>query len=71
MISFLKSIRRNITRSYKTTLLGLILLISGIASVFYEKATWIETTTIILVGIGLIISPDSIKKKIDSDTPNL
>jgi hypothetical protein len=71
MTNFLKLIRKNITKSYKTTLLGLILVAAGIASVFYEKATWIETTTIILIGLGLIISPDSVKKKIDSETPSL
>jgi|LakMenE18May11ns_1017448.scaffolds.fasta_scaffold9815178_2 hypothetical protein len=69
MINFLNLIKRNIVKSYKTTTVGLILLIAGIASVFYDKATWIDSTGIILIGIGLIISPDTIKKKIDSETP--
>jgi multisubunit Na+/H+ antiporter MnhG subunit len=67
MTNFLKSLKENTVKSYKTTTLGLILLIAGIASVFYEKANWIESTSIILIGIGLIISPDTIKKKIKDD----
>jgi multisubunit Na+/H+ antiporter MnhG subunit len=67
MTNFLKSLKENTVKSYKTTTLGLILLIAGIASVFYEKANWIESTSIILIGVGLIISPDTIKKKIKDD----
>lgn len=67
MTNFLKSLKENTVKSYKTTTLGLILLIAGIASVFYEKANWMESTGIILVGLGLIISPDTIKKKIKND----
>jgi protein-S-isoprenylcysteine O-methyltransferase Ste14 len=67
MTNFLKSLKENTVKSYKTTMLGLILIIAGIASVFYEKASWMESTSIILVGLGLIISPDTIKKKIKDD----
>jgi hypothetical protein len=68
MKNILKLLLKNIVKSYKTSLLGLLLIAGAIASIFYEKATWTEATGIILIGLGLLLSPDSIKNKINSST---
>jgi len=66
MTNFLKSAISNAKCGYKTTILGVVLLISAIMSIFNTEATWMEITPIVLIGVGLIISPDKIKDKINN-----
>lgn len=68
MKNILKFLLKNVVKAYKTSLLGLFLIVSAVISVLYEKADWTEATGIILIGLGLLLSPDSIKNKIDSTT---
>lgn len=49
----------NIQRSWKTTLIGIIAIIAGIVSVFFlEKVTWLDASSIILLGIVLLFAND-------------
>jgi len=66
MTNFLKSAISNAKCGYKTTILGIIILISAIISIFMTQATWMEITPIVIIGIGLIISPDKITDKINN-----
>lgn len=68
MKNILNFLLKNVIKAYKTSLLGLFLIVCAVLSVLYEKADWTEVTGIILIGLGLLLSPDSIKNKINSTT---
>jgi hypothetical protein len=51
-------------KAWKTTLVGLVLIIGGFASVYFEKADWSGAIIVIGLGIGLIFSPDSLIDKL-------
>lgn len=52
-------------KAWKTTLVGLILIGGGLASVYFEKADWSGAIIVIGLGIGLIFSPDSVIDKVN------
>jgi hypothetical protein len=49
---------------WKTTLMGLVLIAGGIASVYLGKADWTGALMVISVGIGLVFSPDTFIDKL-------
>lgn len=51
--------------NWKTTLIGLVIILGGLASVFMGKSDWTGAVIVITLGIGLVFSPDSILKKND------
>jgi hypothetical protein len=51
-------------KAWKTTLVGLILIGGGLASVYMGKADWSGAIIIIGLGIGLIFSPDTVINKL-------
>lgn len=51
-------------KAWKTTLVGLVLIGGGFASVYFEKADWTSAVIVIGLGIGLIFSPDSLIDKL-------
>lgn len=55
---------KNITQSWKTTLIGFIILIASASSMYYKNASWEEASTGIMLGLGFLICPDDIIKKI-------
>lgn len=50
---------------WRTTLIGLVIIGGGLASVFMSKADWTGAVVVITLGVGLVFSPDSILKKND------
>lgn len=48
-------------RSWKTTVLGIVLVIGGIATVMLGKTTWTDAMFAILAGGALVFSKDSDK----------
>ncbi|CAB5218488.1 hypothetical protein UFOVP213_22 [uncultured Caudovirales phage] len=55
-------------KAWKTTLLGLLLIIGAIATVFLGKADWTGALVGISTGIGLLFAPDTmIDKMIKKD----
>lgn len=61
---------QNVTQGWRTSLIGLVMIGSGIATVFMGKATWTEAIIAITMGVGFLFSPDSIIKKATKDGSN-
>jgi len=59
----MKRLYNNIFKSIKTTLLGLAIIALSIYSVFIKDGlTWGDASIPIVIGIALILAPDSIIK---------
>lgn len=59
--------KTNIFQSWKTSIIGFALIISAIVSVFNIKsASWTDASLPIAIGIGLLLSPDTLLDKINS-----
>ncbi len=54
----------NITKGWRTTLIGLAMIGGAIASVLTGKSDWTGAVIAISMGIGLLFSPDDIIKKV-------
>ena len=50
-------------KAWKTTSVGLILIIGGIATVFLGKADWTGALVGISTGVGLLFAPDTMIDK--------
>lgn len=48
-------------RSWKTSLLGIALIVAGIVTVFLGKSSWPESMFAVLAGAALVFSKDSDK----------
>jgi hypothetical protein len=48
--------------NWKSTLIGFIIIISGLVSVFLDKSNWTEASVIIATGAGFIFTADAKKK---------
>jgi hypothetical protein len=60
MDAYLKKILDKIKVSnWKTTLIGWVLLLSGLASVLLKMTNWIDATPLLIIGIGFILAEDS------------
>jgi len=58
---------KNIIKSWKTSLIGLVIIISSIISVFTNKAiTWADASISLTIGIVLLFSPDTMINKIST-----
>lgn len=52
-------------KQWKTTALGLVIIIASIVSVFLKSVTWADASFGIGIGVVLIFSPDAILSKFD------
>lgn len=58
---------KNIIKSWKTSLIGLVIIISSIISVFTNEAiTWADASISLTIGIALLFSPDTMINKIST-----
>lgn len=55
----------NNIKQWKTTTLGLVLIIASVASVFVKSVSWSDAVFGIGAGLVLIFSPDTILTKFD------
>jgi hypothetical protein len=55
----------NNVRQWKTTTLGLVLIVASIVSVFVKSVSWSDAVFGIGAGLVLIFSPDTILTKFD------
>ena len=55
----------NNVKQWKTTTLGLVLVIASVASVFVKSVSWSDAVFGIGAGLVLIFSPDTILTKFD------
>ena len=53
----------NVTKGWKTSIIGLVIIIAALASVFAKDASWTDAVIGISVGIGLMFAPDDAVKK--------
>jgi len=58
----MNKVKRNV-KQWKTTTLGLIIIIASIASVFIKEIQWSDAVFGIGAGLVLIFSPDTILTK--------
>jgi hypothetical protein len=58
----MNNVKRNV-KQWKTTTLGLIIIIASIASVFIKEIQWSDAVFGIGAGLVLIFSPDTILTK--------
>lgn len=60
MDAYLKTLLSNIkSKSWKTTLVGCVLIISAIASVLLKITNWIDAIPLIVIALGFIFAEDS------------
>ena len=52
-------------KQWKTTALGLVIIVASIASVFVKGLSWADASFGIGIGVVLMFSPDSILTKFD------
>ena len=52
-------------KQWKTTALGLVIIIASIVSVFVKGLSWADASFGIGIGVVLIFSPDAILSKFD------
>lgn len=58
---------KNIVCSWKTTLIGMVIITASICSVFLAPAiTWGDALVPMLMGITLILAPDVLISKLDT-----
>lgn len=63
-LKFLKNLISNVTKGWRTSLLGLVIIIAALVSVFTkEMMTWTDAIIAITLGVGLLFSPDDAIKK--------
>ena len=55
----------NNVRQWKTTTLGLVLIVASIVSVFVKSVSWSDAVFGIGAGLVLVFSPDTILTKFD------
>lgn len=65
METYIKLILSKVKKSsWKTTLIGLLLILSAITTVFLKITTWIDSMPLLVIGIGFLFAEDSkVEKK--------
>ena len=51
-------------KAWKTTSVGIILILGGMGSVFLGKADWTSALVAISTGVGLLFAPDTMIDKL-------
>ena len=46
-------------KSWKTNIVGAVLVVAGVASVFFNKASWNEAVIVITTGLGFLLTKDN------------
>lgn len=55
---------KNVTSGWRTSLLGIVLIIASISSVFIKDTiTWVDAIVGVSLGVGLLFTPDKTIKK--------
>lgn len=60
MDPYLKTLLSKIkSKSWKTTLVGVVLIISAIASVLLKITNWVDAIPLIVIALGFVFAEDS------------
>lgn len=51
---------KNVVKSWKTTLIGVVIMAAAIYSVFEVNAAWIGASIPLAIGVLLMLAPDSL-----------
>lgn len=62
-LKYLNVLLQNVTKGWKTSLIGSVIIIAALLSVFIKDATWVDAAVAISIGIGLLFAPDDAIKK--------
>ena len=62
-MNYLNQIAKNVTKGWKSSLIGVAIIIAALVSVFAKDVSWVDATVAISVGIGLLFAPDDAIKK--------
>jgi hypothetical protein len=62
-LKYLSQILSNVTTGWKSSLIGVAIIITALVSVFTKDVSWVDATVAISVGIGLLFAPDDAIKK--------
>lgn len=63
-LKYLSVLISNVTKGWRTSLIGLAIIVAALVSVFVkESITWTDAIIAISVGIGLLFAPDDAIKK--------
>ena len=54
---------KNVAKGWKTSVIGAVIIIAALVSVFTKDASWTDAIVGISVGIGLLFAPDEAVKK--------
>ena len=58
---------KNVVKGWKTTILGILILIASLTSVFLVAGiNWFDASIGIAIGLSLLFSPDDVIKRIRS-----
>lgn len=58
---------KNIIKSWKTSVIGLLVIVASVVSVFTETGmTWADASIPLTIGVALLVSPDSMINKIST-----
>ena len=53
---------KELKENWKSTFVGVVIVVAGITSVFLGKSNWTEASIVIATGVGFILSADAKKK---------
>jgi hypothetical protein len=62
-LNYLTQLANNVTKGWKSSLIGVAIIIAALVSVFAKDVSWVDATVAISVGIGLLFAPDDAIKK--------
>ena len=54
---------RNVSKGWRTSLIGVAIIVAAMVSVFTKDVTWVDAIVAISVGVGLLFAPDDAIKK--------
>lgn len=60
-----KNVVDNTYKGWKTTIVGLIIIVAAIGSVFYKDVDWASASIALFLGVGLMFTPDTVLTKIN------
>lgn len=62
-MKYLSVLLSNVTKGWKTSLIGLAIVVAALVSVFAKDVSWGDAIVAISVGVGLLFAPDDAIKK--------
>lgn len=55
---------KNVTKGWKTTSVGIVVIIAAVSSVFINQIGWADASIGVTIGVGLLFAPDTFIDKL-------